>query len=1399
MRTQQKSQWLFRIFAALVVFAMLFAQSANVANAQGTKPPVATKEKVQIAQVNLDEVQNYYGRLGDITGPVRIVVELADKPAALVYAESKGQARVAELTQKQVSLIAQKQSNFMSALKTMGIQSTEMYRTQKVYNGIWMSVDAKHLNKIAALPGVLAIHPVIAKTVEHTTSVPLIGAPQVWGGLAGLLGENITVGIIDTGIDYVHTNFGGPGVYTGQDFTTLGEVGNLFPTAKVVGGWDFAGDAYNANDATPVIAPDPDPMDCNDHGSHVAGSAAGLGVLPDGSTYVEAGADTYDALEALSPSAYVAKFRIGPGVAPKANLYGLRVFGCAGSTDLTEQAIEWAMDPNNDGDFADHLDVINMSLGSNFGSEYDSSAAASNNAAQAGVIVVTSAGNSGDVYFITGAPGMARYAISTANTVDSGAVVSAFEATAPAALAGSHAGVEAGFGPDPGTPGTTGNIATTTPANGCTAITEDLTGKIALIDRGTCTFKTKVRNAQLKGAIGVLVANNTVGFPIVMGDDALIIDPITIPSMMTTLAVGNAIKAQLAVPEVVTIRLTSEFRNQFQMTDLAVEDTVVSSSSRGLARGASLLKPDISAPGDSIFSTANGTGNQGVSFGGTSMASPHMAGVMALLLQEHPTWSVAELKALAMNTATNNLYTGLNHTGLLYTPTRVGAGRASVANAVQSEVVAYYANDPGQVSVAFGQVEVVGGIQNFTKSITISNKGVDSQSYNVAFDSRYQANPGLTFTLLDAGGAALANPVTVPGNSTLEVQVQVTIDPLLLSRARDATIATTGSRQRFSEAGGYVTLTSTTTEPSMRVPVHIAARPAANMSVTETNITLPAAATGTFDLTLSGTPVDTLDDTSLAYVFELMGEDPDEASSNGSTDASDIQYVGVSTDYPYWAFADGALFFGLSTYGRWDTSQAVEFDIFIDFDEDGLYDYVVFNGNQGFFTGTTDDVMLTTYCSVAGGSGVPGCDAWYYTNLRSGTTNTNMYHNNVITLPVPFFAVGLEDGINTDFNFQVVSFNRDGTGVIDETPVYSYDVAAQSFDLVDGFYNEEPVWYDVPAAQPTFTFGYNKANIAANNSKGLLFLRTHNSVNSAEVLRLPPSVVSIDRVGENPNNDASVDFTVTFTNPVTGVDSGDFFIDATGLSGAAITSVSGSGDTYTVSVNTGSGDGTLAINVADNDSIKDADANRLGGIGSGNGDFSDGQVYNIVKSITFSDVEGEYWAWSYIERLFDAGITGGCSTIPLSFCPERATTRAEMAIYILRGMNGSSFVPPAATGLDFGDVNIGDFAADWIEELYAEGVTGGCGGGNYCPDQTITRAQMAIFLLRGKYGSAYVPPTATGTVFGDVAADSFGAAFIEQLAVEGITAGCGGGNFCPDAPVTRGEMAVFIVRTFNLP
>lgn len=183
---------------------------------------------------------------------------------------------------------------------------------------------------------------------------------------------------------------------------------------------------------------------------------------------------------------------------------------------------------------------------------------------------------------------------------------------------------------------------------------------------------------------------------------------------------------------------------------------------------------------------------------------------------------------------------------------------------------------------------------------------------------------------------------------------------------------------------------------------------------------------------------------------------------------------------------------------------------------------------------------------------------------------------------------------------------------------------------------------------------------------------------------------------------------------------------------------------------------------------------------------------------TFQDVPVTYWAWQYIECLYDNGVTGGCNASPLMYCPATNVTRAQMAVFLLKGKYGPSYTPPAATGDVFGDVPSDHWAGRWIEQLSAEGITGGCGGDNYCPNTVVTRDQMAVLLLRAEHGNAYTPLAATG-MFNDVPSDYWAAAWIEQLAAEGITGGCGGGKYCPATVVNRAQMAVFLVATFNLP
>jgi glucose/arabinose dehydrogenase len=188
---------------------------------------------------------------------------------------------------------------------------------------------------------------------------------------------------------------------------------------------------------------------------------------------------------------------------------------------------------------------------------------------------------------------------------------------------------------------------------------------------------------------------------------------------------------------------------------------------------------------------------------------------------------------------------------------------------------------------------------------------------------------------------------------------------------------------------------------------------------------------------------------------------------------------------------------------------------------------------------------------------------------------------------------------------------------------------------------------------------------------------------------------------------------------------------------------------------------------------------------------------SFYVNTNFLDVPINYFAAAYIDAIFNAGITVGCDV--RLFCPERTTSRAEMAVFLLKAKFGSSHVPPDPVQI-FPDVPNDAFAAAWIDELGTLQITAGCGGGLYCPDAPVSRAEMAVFLLKTSQGSDYVPPPATGTVFADVHIGDFAADWIEDIANRGVTGGCDAvPNYCPTRSVTRAEMAVFLTKMFGIP
>lgn len=1016
-----------------------------------------------------------------LSGRHHFVLEMADTPAAVLFAaqraKSLGVAVAGQSAREQSIRVTKAQTALKEALAASKIDAQVIYQLRQVYNGVVVQADAKEVSRLAKLPGVAAVRYLPLQQLDHTATMPLIGATQAWSSY-GLTGQGIRVGVIDTGIDYLHTMFGGNGNYQANDTLRIGDTPGFFPGSKVVGGYDFVGDHYNASSTDPAAytpAPDPDPMDCprvlgGGHGSHVAGTVGGFGVNADGSTYTGA----YDS------SLQLDSMRIGPGVAPHAELYALRVFGCTGSTAVTALALEWATDPNGDGDPSDHLDVVNLSLGSSYGTPDDPTAVAANNAAAAGVVVVASAGNSNDLYYITGSPASATRALSVASSVDKLDVTDGFRVDSPAPVAGIYPSSHSQSFNWLGMATPVSGPVVYVPSNpaGCSAFAPgSLTGQILLVDwipTGQTTFPCgsalRANNATAAGAIGVIMANNK---PYI---DTAIAGNAAIPATFTTSTAGDAIKSGLASGPVSATLDKQWIANQNLITP-GLEDTISSFTSRGPRGRDNHLKPDIAAPGQSIFSAQAGTYNLGLNISGTSMAAPHMAGVMTLLRQAHPSWTVEELKALAMNTAHHDLFTGQNRTGLPYGPQRVGAGRVDAPSALEADVIAYSAEEEGAVSLSFGSVEVVGSTL-LSRTVKVANKGDQPVTYTARYVPRSTV-PGVHIFIV--GGYQL----TVEPGETASFQVLLSAQASRMKYTRDATYAWTGG-QWIPEVSGLVMLEPAVGQ-SLRVPVYATARPASAMTGSPENgfiglsgHELNASGGGTWpDLLSTVTSLELMYSSGLADLTGLAG----------SARGADLQYVGIATDSQAvlaggQPITNASLWFGIATHGDWSVpASEVTFYIDIDTNGDSVADRFVANVTAGDF------YYSGLYVGGANQAVRP-------LNGFSSALPTYPFNSNIMLLPVPASWLGLPGG-TTQFQYRIAAVDR-FSDLIEETPWLSYDYAhpGVSFGTAPGM----PMWADRDGYSIPFTI--HQADWDAHGAQGILLFHHHNAAeNRTQVIQ----------------------------------------------------------------------------------------------------------------------------------------------------------------------------------------------------------------------------------------------------------------------------------------------------------
>ncbi|HVN34463.1 MAG TPA: S8 family serine peptidase [Casimicrobiaceae bacterium] len=950
--------------------------------------------------------------LGVGNGDVTVVIQLSGDPVTIQQANAGRKLTRPERDQAKSSLRSS-QNALNASIASLG--GTILANFQVAYNGIKVRIGRDKLAQLATLPGVIGVRPVTIARPDNTHGVPLIGAPGVWQSL-GLHGEHIKIAIIDTGIDYTHANFGGPGTAAAYAAAHANETAPADPTLfgpnapRVKGGTDLVGDSYDADPNSdtyqPTPHPDPNPLDCNGHGSHVAGTAAGSGVTAAGNQYT----GTYNATTISNNT-----WNVGPGVAPKADIYAVRVFGCNGSTDVVVDAIEWATD--ND------MDVINMSLGSDFGTNDTPDAEAASNAVKSGVVVVTSAGNAGPNPYMVGSPSTADGAISVA-AIDPLQIVAGLrvQTTPPSGTPLDLQAINAN-GSTLGLPLTnrplvilTDDPTTTADLSGFVGSADESLGcspgafthagivpggnQIAVVKRGTCARVAKAIFGQQAGAAAVLMLNNGAGLPpfegnITSNPDTGMAYTVTIPFGGIAGSSGTAgtdsAKLQASPADTTATLSVQDFANPGF-------ESFASFSSAGPRSGDSGAKPDLSAPGVSIMSTASGTGNLGEILSGTSMASPHVAGSAVLTVQGHPTWRADDVRAALVNTG---LPSGVTN----YSTRGGGTGLVQPASAIASQVVAHGDGVQGtrfEVSLNFGFDEMDGDFKD-SLSIHLDNNGTSVATFRIAPAIQTGSPHTVSFD---------KSVVTIPPRGHADVRVTLSVPAATAGASNEGGLS-------FHDVAGLVQLTPVTSHDNanvtLRVPYYFVPRPRSNVS---TKIGDLKGANPSTTATVTNKKGAAIAGDADFYAWGL--EDKNE-KGNGS---NDVRAVGVqSFSYPSGADPDRQLMvFAINTYSRWSNASVNEFDVLVDVDGDGTPDYVIVGADQG-------NVQTGVNTGVVGS---------FVFSTRSGGAS------------IAFLATAPTDSSTLELPVLSSQLCRSGEPCLNKTsnPRITYQV--QSFDLVNG-------------------------------------------------------------------------------------------------------------------------------------------------------------------------------------------------------------------------------------------------------------------------------------------------------------------------------------------------------------
>jgi subtilisin family serine protease len=1027
----------------------------------------------------------------ELTGASTVDAELAARalPKASTAASQPALPGVAQL-----AAIRAEQGALEPQLAALGC--TVIGRCTALANAIHVLAPEGAQGAIMALPGVARVRRANHFKRALVKSVPFVGAPRVWTAIPGATGAGVRIGILDSGIDYLHADFGGSGnttIYANTDPTVIAP--GTFPTKKVVDGYDFVGDDYDSgSSANNIPKPDPNPLDpaANGHGTHVAGIAAGFGVTAGGNTYTGP----------YTTNLAAANFLVGPGVAPGASLVAYKIFGASGSTDVVPEALDRAADPNQDGNSADHLDVVNLSLGASFGitDATDLEQVGILKLAALGTVVAVAAGNEGDTMYIVSAPGVAPAALTAANSIDNGQLAMGLVVSQPAAAAGTYVALEADFTPALASLGPiTGKVVATSPYDACSTLVNapSLKGNIALIIRHPCYFADKIRAAQAAGARAVIMVNDADGPPITMGAAGDTSD-ITIPAVMVAKADGAKIAAALAAGEVVSVRLDASI----QVTETFLADQLDDSSSRGPALGDDHLKPDMSAPGYNITSAEAGGGTQGVTYSGTSMATPHLAGAAALLKQRHPDWPSDDIKAALMNTAVVTR----DGSGNPYPASRTGAGRLRADLAAATPVIAKGA-DPGMgVSLSLGD-HVLSEPQSFTRDVELVNHGDTDVTLAVTATNNY-AEAGIAV-------APVSPTVVAPAHGTAIVQVRFTIDPTRFTRPPDPTTPARDPggvpNARIPESSGALWFTGGP------VPLHLPwygiFRAASVMKSTVSRLGTPrTSAAPIYFATRGGSG----HSQPLASVF-LLGATNINRGFTGDEAATDLVAVGAVSDFhTAGAIASTKVYFALAVAGAWATPQRAlyDLDVEIDVNRDGVADYTILNSDTGAIG--AGDSEAFDYSSAALESVVRTESSGNFAEegalnlLSPDFRDTALFRNGVLIHGVNASDIGLTAGASS-FRYRVVTagaFN-------DQTDWIDFDAAKPVLDPTGYGLTSTPFFDEgLGIAAAYYPSEATARGYTAGSPPTALLLHQHNLPGSAyDLVALDPTTDDVDGDG----------------------------------------------------------------------------------------------------------------------------------------------------------------------------------------------------------------------------------------------------------------------------------------------